>query len=114
MLALMNTLTVKTLAGLALAGALLLSAACGKDNKPDASKFVTICEETVKCDAQTQSFPDPVKICTQFMVSIEAKFPAKLPDLQKCLQDQSCEEKNFTECLAGVAQGMGMGMPIPQ
>ena len=110
----MNTLTVKTLAGLALAGALLLSASCGKDSKPDASKFTTICEETVKCDAQTQGFPDPVKICTQFMVSIEAKFPEKLPDLQKCLQDQPCEKKNFAECLAGVAQGMGMGMPMPQ
>ena len=48
------------------------------------------------------------------MVSIEAKFPEKLPDLQKCLQDQPCEKKNFAECLAGVAQGMGMGMPMPQ
>ena len=110
----MNTLTVKTLAGLALAGALMMSASCGKDSKPDASKFTTICEETVKCDAQTQGFPDPVKICTQFMVSIEAKFPEKLPDLQKWLQDQPCEKKNFAECLAGVAQGMGMGMPMPQ
>ena len=110
----MKTLTVKTLAGLALASVLVLPA-CGIDEKPDASKFTAICEETVRCDKQTQSFPDPVKICTQFMVSIEAKFPAKLPDLQKCLQDQSCETKNFTECLAGVAQGMGgMGMPLPQ
>ena len=98
----------------ALAASVLLAPACGGKEKPDPAKYTAICEEVVKCDAQTQGFPDPVKVCSQFMVGVEEKFPEKLPDLKKCIEDQSCEEKNFAVCLAGIAQGMGMGMPMPQ
>ncbi|MCR9142283.1 MAG: hypothetical protein NXI24_08520 [bacterium] len=68
--------------------------------------FESLCTTVVRCDAQTQSFPDPIKICMQFMVSIEAKFPDKLPGFRACLGEQSCEEQNLALCLADIARDM--------
>ncbi|MEQ9367264.1 MAG: hypothetical protein RIF32_23740, partial [Leptospirales bacterium] len=64
------------------------------------TEFDELCATVVKCDVQTQSFPDPKKVCMQFLVSIEQRYPEKSPGLHACLRGQSCEEQNFADCLA--------------
>jgi len=99
---------LKILALMSLAVAISL-AACGEDKKPDAAQFQGMCEELAKCDEQLKNLGmDPVAMCKQMFVGVAEKYPDRLPELKSCIDAQSCEEKNATECFTKFAQGMGM------
>ena len=93
------------------AAALLLTAACKQQDKPDPAEFAALCDEVVKCDKQTAGFPDATKICGQMLAGVKEKFPERLPDLKACLDSQSCEEKSFAVCVADLVQGAGLVLP---
>ena len=66
------------------------------------------CRRVIRCDRKMRSFPDPWKICLQFFVSLERKFPQLVPELQKCVSAQSCEEQDFAGCLKKLTARMGL------
>ena len=80
------------------------------DSAPEISqaKFAPLCAEVVRCDPQTAAVPDSEKICAQMLVGIAGKFPESLRGLEQCLNNQSCEEKNFAFCVAENVQGVGL------
>ncbi len=67
-----------------------------------------VCRRVIRCDRKIRSFSDPYKICLQFFVSLEMKFPQLVPELQRCVNAQSCEEQDFTKCLEKLTARMGM------
>lgn len=84
-----------------------LALACGKkEDKADIEQFADMCARAAECDAQVKAQPNGVEICKKSMGLLMEKYPAKVPDMRKCVMDAKCEELSIGACMTEMAQGL--------
>ena len=85
---------------------LSLAVSCGKKEEPDVEQFAEMCARAAECDAQVKAQPNGLEICKKSMGLLMKKYPAKVPDMRKCVTETKCEELSIGNCMAEMAKGL--------